>query len=172
MLSVALGVCSQQRSLSPELVAAAGGVGALRESHRASHAGNVHTRSHKSIHHIQTGICAHHIEVREAERWQRFCCRRQNLVQKAPACSALSCLSKMDVTAGSLVSHRGVFQGDLPRLRILCLTQKKMCAFFTAFFFSLDLSQWKMVEIDPSGFGDGRNSSHPVLYSCSMPFTL
>lgn len=66
LLSVALGVCSQQRSLSPELVAAAGGVGALRESHRASHAGNIHTRSHKSIHHIQTGICAHHIEVRES----------------------------------------------------------------------------------------------------------
>lgn len=135
LLSVALGVCAQQRSLSPELVAAAGGVGALCESHRASHAGNVHTRSHKSIHHVQTGICTHHIEVREAEGWQRFCCRHQNLVQKALACSVPSCLSKMDVTAGSLVSHRGVFQGDLPRLHILCLIQKKACTFLKLSFF-------------------------------------
>lgn len=29
-----------------------------------------------------------------------------------------------------------------------------------------------MAEIDLSGFGDGRNSSYPVLYICSMPFTL
>lgn len=63
--SVALGICPKQCALSPELVAAAGSLCAIRESHRAPHAGNLYSWGHQSLHHIPFGICAHHTEVRK-----------------------------------------------------------------------------------------------------------
>ena len=61
--SSALGVRSQQRPLPVESLAAPGGVGPVRQSHRASPAGDVHAGGHQGLHHLAAGVGPRHPPV-------------------------------------------------------------------------------------------------------------
>ncbi len=62
----ALGVCPQQCSLPAESVAASGSIGPICQSHRASSAGDLHSRGHQGLHHIAARVGPRHPQVRSA----------------------------------------------------------------------------------------------------------